>query len=82
MRNTLTLFLVSAAAAALSGCVSPEQFETTPVQLQTSKGIVTCQLYTKDRVLWDRSIDRPAAMSVQEADAICKQEGQRQKDGV
>jgi len=81
MHTTLRVFLVSAAAAGLAGCVSPEQFETTPVQLETSKGIVTCQLYTKDRVLWDRSINRPAAMSVEEADAICKQEGQRQKDG-
>ncbi|MBY6055304.1 hypothetical protein KUV26_02500 [Leisingera daeponensis] len=68
-------------AATLTGCVSPENYETTPVQLRTSSGIVTCQLYTRDRVLWDRSIDRPGSMSVADADAICKQEGQRQKDG-
>ncbi|KIC19405.1 hypothetical protein [Leisingera sp. ANG-DT] len=81
MKTKSKLIKLTAVAVALSGCVSPENYETTPVQLQTSKGIVTCQLYTKERVLWDRSIDRPATMSVQEADAICKQEGQRQKDG-
>ncbi|MBY6065608.1 hypothetical protein KUW17_02575 [Leisingera aquaemixtae] len=78
--HTVFKFLAAfGAIAALTGCVSPEQFETAPVQLRTSKGIVTCQLYTKERVLWDRSIDRPASMTVQEADDICKREGYRQK---
>ncbi|NSY38823.1 hypothetical protein [Leisingera sp. ANG59] len=82
MQTVYKLLAATSAVAALTGCVSPEQFETTPVQLQTSKGVVTCQLYTKDRVLWDRSIDRPASMPVQEADEICKQEGYRQmKEG-
>ncbi|MCB4454174.1 hypothetical protein [Leisingera sp. McT4-56] len=81
--HTVFKFLAAfGAISALTGCVSPEQFETAPVQLRTSKGIVTCQLYTKERVLWDRSIDRPASMTVQEADDICKREGYRQmKEG-
>ncbi|KIC37622.1 hypothetical protein [Leisingera sp. ANG-M7] len=82
MHTVLKSIAAFGTIAALSGCVSPEQFETTPVQLQTSKGVVTCQLYTKDRVLWDRSIDRPTSMPVQEADEICKREGYRQmKEG-
>ncbi|MDC0656681.1 hypothetical protein N6L27_01560 [Leisingera sp. SS27] len=79
MHIVLKSFAAIGTLAALTGCVSPEQFETAPVQLRTSKGIVTCQLYTKERVLWDRSIDRPASMTVQEADDICKREGYRQK---
>ncbi|WP_264213566.1 hypothetical protein [Leisingera thetidis] len=68
-------------ATALGGCVSPENYETEPVQIQTSAGVVVCQLYTKDRVLWDRSILRPDSMSVEQADAICRNEGLRQKNG-
>ncbi|WP_298935446.1 hypothetical protein [uncultured Ruegeria sp.] len=66
--------------AALTACIpSPEDLETTPVKVQTPKGVVTCQLYRPDRVTWDRAIDFPAdKMSVPEADAYCKQEGQRQ----
>jgi len=63
----------------VTGCIpSPRELETTPVKVQTSKGIVTCQLYRHDRVTWDRAIDLPATkMSVSEADAYCRQEGQR-----
>jgi type IV pilus biogenesis protein CpaD/CtpE len=77
------LFLPAALAAALlAGCVqSPEAYETTPVKVETPKGIVTCQLYTREIVVWDRAIDRPAKMGVQEADAICRAEGERQKAG-
>ena len=66
--------------AALTACIpSPEDLETTPVKVQTPKGVVTCQLYRPDRVTWDRAIDFPATkMSVPEADAYCKQAGQRQ----
>ncbi len=65
--------------AGLAGCIpSPEDLESTPVKVQTSQGVVTCQLYRPDRVIWDRAIDFPAdKMSVPEADAYCKQEGQR-----
>ncbi|MEX0348632.1 MAG: hypothetical protein AB3N15_04335 [Paracoccaceae bacterium] len=69
-----------AVAVILSGCVpSPENYETTPVQVQSAKGIVTCQLYSKDLVVWDRAIDRPNNMGVQEADDICREEGRREK---
>lgn len=68
------------AAAILSGCASsPQSYESTPVKIETSKGLVTCQLYTRDRVLWDRAIDRPSSMSVKEADSICLAEGKRWK---
>lgn len=66
---------------AVAGCVaSPVEYETTPVKVETTKGIVTCQLYTKDLVVWDRAIDRPASMSVQEADGVCRAEGDRRKN--
>lgn len=65
---------------AVAGCVaSPVEFETTPVKVETTNGVVTCQLYTKDLVVWDRAIDRPASMSVQEADSVCRAEGERRK---
>ena len=79
MSRILILGLIGPLAVA--GCVqSPAQFETTPVQLETAKGVVTCQLYTKERVIWDRSIDRPRSMTVQEADEICLAEGLRIKE--
>ncbi len=76
-----TAALGSISALVLAGCsVDPQNFETTPVQVKTAKGIVTCQLYTKERVLWDRAIDRPDNMSVREADDVCRAEGIRQKN--
>ncbi|WP_317056752.1 hypothetical protein [Roseovarius rhodophyticola] len=76
-----TAALGSISAIVLAGCsVDPRNFETTPVQVKTAKGIVTCQLYTKERVLWDRAIDRPDNMSVREADDVCRAEGIRQQD--
>ncbi|WP_424986669.1 hypothetical protein [Microbulbifer sp. S227A] len=75
------------AALILSGLVvmgctpSPAAYETPPVQVKTPQGIVTCQLYTPERVLWDRAIDRPNSMSVQEGDAVCRAEGERRKNG-
>jgi hypothetical protein len=69
-------------AAGLSACaVAPADFESTPVVLSTSSGPVTCQLYTRERVDWDRSIDRPAKMSVEEADRLCAAEGLRRQKG-
>ena len=61
----------------LSGCLDPESLETAPVQVSTAQGVVTCKLYRRDRVLWDRAIHRPDAMSVATADQICQAEGQR-----
>ena len=76
MKRGLTLATLAAAALTLAGCVSsPEQYESTPVQIQTDQGVVVCQLYTKERVLWDRSIMRPSGMSVEAADEICRDAG-------
>lgn len=62
----------------VTGCaITPEQYETTPVVLSTAQGPVTCQLYTLEQVTWDRSIHRPNAMSVDTADALCRNEGNR-----
>ena len=71
-----------AIVAALSACtISPENLESIPVVLSTSDGPVTCQLYTRERVDWDRSIDRPEGMSVSEADRFCAAEGLRRQRG-
>lgn len=69
--------------AAVAACVpSPEDLETTPVKVNTPEGVVTCQLYRQDRVTWDRAIDFPATkISVRQADAYCRQEGQRRLKG-
>lgn len=64
----------------LAGCVpSPRGYETDPVVVQTKQGPVTCQLYTQEITVWDRSIDRPEGMSVGEADQVCLAEGKRNK---
>ncbi|WP_037306789.1 hypothetical protein [Ruegeria halocynthiae] len=77
--SLVTKILMLPLVASLAACIpSPEDLETTPVKVQTPKGEVTCQLYRQDRVTWDRAINFPAAkMSVPEADAFCRQEGQR-----
>lgn len=77
----LALLAPLAAVLGLSACQTPENYETTPVVLQSAQGPVTCQLYTKNLTTWDRAIDRPATMSVKDADALCLAEGKRQKNG-
>lgn len=62
-------------SAALLAACTPANFESEPVQVQTPSGTVTCQLYTSSMTDWDRSINRPDAMSVEVADAYCKREG-------
>lgn len=76
------VFLSSAVVClALAGCdFSPEAYESEPVTVQTRMGVVTCQLYTRDLVVWDRAIDRPDNMTVSTADAICVNEGQRRAE--
>ena len=62
----------------LAACIpNPDQFATEPVRIQTPGGVVTCQLYTESRVIWDRSVARPEDMTVQQADNYCRGEGQR-----
>ncbi len=77
----LALIAPIAVVLGLSACATPENYETTPVVVETAQGAVTCQLYTKNLTTWDRSINRPATMSVKDADAACLAEGQRQKKG-
>ncbi len=74
-----TVFLLSVVVVTTAACIPrPEDLETAPVKVQTPQGVVTCQLYRQDRVTWDRAIDFPATkMSVPQADAYCRQEGQR-----
>lgn len=73
------LMICAAATAILAGCASnPRAYETSPVEVETPQGIVTCQLYSPEILVWDRSIDRPRSMGVQEADEICLEEGRRQ----
>lgn len=71
---TSKALLLLAAAACLTAC-APSQFETEPVEVETPAGTVTCQLYTRGMVDWDRAIARPESMSVAAADAICRQRG-------
>lgn len=79
---TKTMWLPIVAAMALSGCdLDPRNYETPPVSVQTSRGLVVCQLYTPERIVWDRAIDYPANLTVKEADGICLAEGKRQKNG-
>lgn len=83
MVSKKSLLLVASASVMLAACApDPRSFESTPVKVKTSKGIVVCQLYTRERVLWDRAIDRPEDMSVREADDVCRAEGQRWKDSA
>ncbi|MCX8509653.1 MAG: hypothetical protein ORN49_12390 [Rhodobacteraceae bacterium] len=77
---TYKVALLCAAVAALSACVpDPKQFETPPVKVQTPQGVVTCQLYSKRLLTWDRAIDFPQKMTVKQADAYCHAEGAREK---
>ena len=76
----LRLAICALTLATLSACASPEVYETEPVKVDTPIGVVTCQLYTPDLVVWDRAIDRPENMSVSTADGICVNEGKRRSD--
>lgn len=80
----IKLAMLALAVGLVSACsIEPENFETKPVIVTTSAGDVTCQLYTYERVTWDRSISRPANMAVETADLICRNEGARiMKDGL
>ncbi|AML50932.1 hypothetical protein [Falsihalocynthiibacter arcticus] len=70
---------VTITSLALSACGSPRDFETTPVKVETAAGTVTCQLYTKSLVDWDRAIDRPNSMDATTADNVCRAEGVRRQ---
>ncbi|MCK8462600.1 hypothetical protein MUY35_01890 [Aliiroseovarius sp. S1339] len=72
-----TGFIVLAGAVLLSGCLR-SSYESTPVEVNTPKGKVTCQLYTPDRVQWDEAISKPESMTKREADRICIGRGAEQ----
>lgn len=69
-------FIAVGALSAVAGCAGMEN-ETEPVQVNTAKGVVTCQLYLPEVVMLDESIAHPSGMSLEEADDICRQEGVR-----
>jgi hypothetical protein len=75
----IKIVAVTLTALALTGCASPRDYETTPVRVDTAAGSVTCQLYTKSQVLWDRAINRPNSMDVTTADNVCRAEGARRQ---
>lgn len=79
--NARAAVLLLGLACVLSACVpDPRDYESPPVKLDTPDGTVTCQLYTRERVIWDRAIDHPPSMSLARADEYCQAEGHRQKN--
>jgi hypothetical protein len=67
--------LVAIPALALCVACTPTSMETPPVSVETSKGTVICQLYTKNRVYWDRAISVPSGMTPDQADDVCRSKG-------
>lgn len=63
----------------LMGC-NPSNYESKPVIVDTPLGNVVCQLYTKERLDWDRSISRPDAMTPEVADAYCHAQGRQDQE--
>ncbi len=92
--KTLVCITTLSAVPFLSACTSngvpvlPEPFgtrdvkgnETEPVTVETAKGIVVCQLYGAQTVLWDRAIDYPNDMDYREADNYCRRAGHIAKE--
>ena len=76
MNKFVSLSLLGATLALVLGCTITS-FETEPVTLKTNKGEVVCQLYERNTVIFDRVIHMPHAMHVEEADALCRAEGER-----
>lgn len=73
----LRFLLLAPLAFVLAACIDKTEFETDPVKVRSSKGIVTCQLYTKRRLDWDEAIAHPESMTIEEANAVCIEEGKR-----
>ena len=65
----------------ISACSNdPTDYETDQVSLTTPQGEVTCQLYRRDMVLWDRAVTRPAGMTDEAANQACRNEGTRERN--
>lgn len=62
---------------ALSGCVNRASYETAPVKVASPQGVVLCQLYSANIVLWDQAISVPEGMLITTGDSICHNEGLR-----
>ncbi len=75
--SKVALGLGIASLLAVSGGIDPADYETTPVEVQTAKGVVTCQLYREKQVVWDEAISIPPGMTIREGDQICVNEGIR-----
>ncbi|MTH78852.1 hypothetical protein GL286_14055 [Paracoccus aestuariivivens] len=58
----------------------PADYETPVVTVKTEAGDVTCQLYRRDMVLWDRALTKPATLSDEAANAACRNEGGRERN--
>lgn len=84
MKHFIACTLAAICATTLTACdfTDPVNYETAPVTVKTQYGEVTCQLYTKEIVRWDRPIDWPAGMTVQQAFAVCQIEGIREQKGA
>ena len=82
MKGCIQAGIAALALGTVAGCVpDPRMYETEPVEVPVSRGVVTCQLYTQEMVYWDRAIDWPKEMRSFEADEICKDEGWKWKKG-
>ncbi|MDS9466196.1 hypothetical protein RGQ15_01200 [Paracoccus sp. MBLB3053] len=70
-------------AAVVSVCACDKtEYESATVTVDTVEGPVTCQLYRRDMVLWDRALTRPATMTDSAANEACRTEGYREKSGA
>lgn len=76
--KTSLISIQALAVVSLTACIDRSSFESNPVRIQTPKGPVICQLYTRDRVDWDEAISVPDGMTKDEGDAYCLKEGERQ----
>ena len=54
----------------ITRCANKKEHEMTPIRLNTPEGLVVCQLYALDLVMWDTSITRPKSTSKETADKI------------
>ena len=82
--------LLSAAGLALLGACSsgnplanPKAYETPEQDIFVQDhGIVSCQLYTRELVVWDRAVHWPQTLPQEVADEFCLREGQKWRDGA
>jgi hypothetical protein len=59
----------------LGGCAPVEVYKTEPVQIQTTRGLVKCQLYLHHIVYLDEAISWPDGVDQSYADRQCLQFG-------